>query len=57
MTARMCCAKCGAGLVPAWTGLKCPRGSACGYGGVEETSLSLRPSHLRAPSGRSGATA
>lgn len=47
MLGRLCCGICGAGLVPAWSGLKCPRGSACGHGGPVETARSVRPSGLR----------
>ncbi|HWG92237.1 MAG TPA: hypothetical protein VNZ52_15410 [Candidatus Thermoplasmatota archaeon] len=30
------CARCGSRLVPAWSGLRCPRMTACGYGGTNE---------------------
>lgn len=43
---RLCCRNCGAGLVPTWTGLHCPRLGACGRGGHTETALSLLPVHL-----------
>ncbi|MEA3199741.1 MAG: hypothetical protein QOE90_1169 [Thermoplasmata archaeon] len=35
---RLVCPRCNAGLVPAWTGLRCPRMSACGRGGPVESS-------------------
>lgn len=40
---RLCCGTCGAGLVPSWTGLRCPRLGACGRGGFTETAISLMP--------------
>ncbi|HWG92235.1 MAG TPA: hypothetical protein VNZ52_15400 [Candidatus Thermoplasmatota archaeon] len=43
---RLRCAKCGSGLVPTLSGLRCPRLSACGFGGITETHLTLRPSFL-----------
>lgn len=35
---RLVCPRCNAGLVPSWSGLKCPRMSACGKGGPVETT-------------------
>lgn len=57
MNGRLCCGTCGAGLVPAWTGLKCPRASACGKGGLLETASSVRPLGLRHLHGRGDALA
>lgn len=37
MHLRLACARCGAALVPAFTGLRCPRLAACGFGGHVET--------------------
>jgi|GEM_PF-3733031 len=36
MITRLVCPRCDAGLVPSWSGLRCPRMSACGRGGLVE---------------------
>lgn len=43
---RLTCPHCHAGLVPSWSGLRCPRMAACGRGGLRETALMLLPSAL-----------
>ncbi len=43
---RLCCESCGAGLVPAFTGLRCPRMNACGRGGLIEDAYTLAPSFI-----------
>ncbi|HEX2022203.1 MAG TPA: hypothetical protein VHH36_05780 [Candidatus Thermoplasmatota archaeon] len=40
---RLCCPRCGAGLVPSWSGLRCPRMTACGRGGFVESGRQLHP--------------
>lgn len=42
MAARLECDRCGAGLVPAVNGLRCPRFSACGRGGPDESAERVR---------------
>lgn len=37
MMTRLVCPRCNAGLVPSWSGLRCPRMTACGRGGPVET--------------------
>lgn len=37
MHLRLTCARCGSRLAPAMSGLRCPRFSACGFGGHVET--------------------
>ena len=39
MELNLVCARCQAPLVPAMSGLRCPRMTACGRGGFVETSL------------------
>jgi len=38
ITMRLVCPRCDAGLVPSWSGLRCPRMSACGMGGPVEVA-------------------
>lgn len=45
---RLRCETCGSGLVPSLSGLRCPRMTACGFGGHVETAYTLRPSFLSA---------
>ncbi|HUR69945.1 MAG TPA: hypothetical protein VM370_11925 [Candidatus Thermoplasmatota archaeon] len=37
MRLRVLCARCGTALAPTMSGLRCPRMSACGFGGMVET--------------------
>lgn len=34
--AKLLCARCGACLAPTFSGLRCPRMAACGFGGLNE---------------------
>lgn len=46
---RMICTRCGTALAPAWSGFRCPRFSACGRGGIVESSaLATRLHHAMA---------
>lgn len=45
MYVALACARCGARLAPAMTGMRCPRFTACGFGGHVETLLRPR-AHL-----------
>ena len=53
MSVRLTCTRCGAGLVPTWSGVRCPRLAACGRGGIEESGVLLHPfaAHVAVPSG------
>lgn len=50
---RLVCSRCSTPLAPAWTGLRCPRFSACGRGGLEEVGRMIHPlaDHARAIAG------
>lgn len=34
---RLLCSRCSSTLVPSWTGQRCPRMAACGFGGLIES--------------------
>lgn len=39
MHVKLVCDRCGTALAPAFSGLRCPRFSACGRGGLVETTM------------------
>ncbi|HLE96496.1 MAG TPA: hypothetical protein VI997_03925 [Candidatus Thermoplasmatota archaeon] len=44
------CPECGTRMVRTFSGIRCPRFSACGRGGLEETAARLKNRHrLRPP--------